>query len=70
MNNNIKPMPTQNPKPMAWVGLGMGMSMGTQCRALEHTQQQCTGRLADEPVEFEKQPVPIKDFGRVNIPHI
>jgi hypothetical protein len=30
MNNNIAPMPTQNP--WAWVGMGMGM--GTQCRAL------------------------------------
>jgi hypothetical protein len=28
MNNNIAPMPTQNP--WAWVGMGMG----TQCRAL------------------------------------
>jgi len=28
MNNNITPMPTQNP--WAWVGMGMG----TQCRAL------------------------------------
>jgi hypothetical protein len=27
MNNNIAPMPTQNP----WVWVGMGM--GTQCRA-------------------------------------
>jgi hypothetical protein len=33
MNNNITPMPTQNP--WAWVGMGMGM--GTQCRALLHT---------------------------------
>jgi hypothetical protein len=32
MNNNLEPMPTQNP--WAWVGLGMGMGMGTQCRAL------------------------------------
>jgi hypothetical protein len=32
MNNNIEPMPTQNP--WAWVHLGMGMGMGTQCRAL------------------------------------
>ena len=30
MNNNIAPMPTQNP----WVWVGMGMGMGTQCRAL------------------------------------
>ena len=29
-NNNIAPMPTQNP----WVWVGMGMGMGTQCRAL------------------------------------
>jgi hypothetical protein len=33
MNNNIAPMPTQNP--WAWVGMGMGM--GTQCRALVYT---------------------------------
>jgi hypothetical protein len=32
MNNNIAPMPTQNP--WVWVGMGMGMGMGTQCRAL------------------------------------
>ena len=36
MNNNITPIPTQNP--WAWVGMsmgmGMGMGMGTQCRAL------------------------------------
>jgi hypothetical protein len=31
-NNNIAPMPTQNP--WAWVGMGKGMGMGTQCRAL------------------------------------
>jgi hypothetical protein len=30
MNNNIAPMPTQNP----WVWVGVGMGMGTQCRAL------------------------------------
>ena len=36
MNNNIAPMPPQNP----WVGVGMGMSMGTQCRALLYTQAQ------------------------------
>jgi hypothetical protein len=35
MNNNIAPMPTQNP--WAWVGMGMSMGMGTQCRALLHT---------------------------------
>ena len=35
MNNNIAPMPTQNP--WVWVGMGMGMGMGTQCRALLHT---------------------------------
>ena len=34
MNNNIAPMPTQNP--WVWVGMGMSMGMGTQCRALEH----------------------------------
>ena len=32
ITNNIAPMPTQNP--WAWVGMGTGMSMGTQCRAL------------------------------------
>ena len=32
MNNNIAPMPTQNP--WTWVGMGMG----TQCRALHHVQ--------------------------------
>jgi hypothetical protein len=32
MNNNITPMPTQNP--WAWVGMGMGMGMGTQHRAM------------------------------------
>jgi hypothetical protein len=32
MNNNIAPMPTQNP--WVWVGMGMGMGMGTRCRAL------------------------------------
>jgi hypothetical protein len=32
MNNNIAPMPTQNP----WVWVGMGMGMGTQCRALHY----------------------------------
>jgi hypothetical protein len=30
MNNNVAPMPTQNP--CTWVGMGMGM--GTRCRAL------------------------------------
>jgi hypothetical protein len=35
MNNNIAPMPTQNP--WAWVGMGMGMGMGTQCWALEYS---------------------------------
>jgi hypothetical protein len=30
MNNSIAPMPTQNP----WAWVNMGMSMGTQCRAL------------------------------------
>ena len=32
MNNNIAPMPTQNP--WVWVGMDMGMGMDTQCRAL------------------------------------
>jgi len=32
MNDNIAPMSTQNP----WMGMGMGM--GTQCRALLHTR--------------------------------
>jgi hypothetical protein len=36
MNNNIEPMPTQNP--WAWVGSGMGVRIEnyTQCRALFH----------------------------------
>jgi hypothetical protein len=33
MNNNIAPMPTQNP----WIWVGMGMDTGTQCRTLLHT---------------------------------
>jgi hypothetical protein len=37
MNNNIAPMPTQNP--WVWVGMGMGMGMGTQCRALLWTMK-------------------------------
>ena len=40
MNNNIAPMPTQNP--WAWVGMGMdmdmGMCMGTQCRLMEFSR--------------------------------
>jgi hypothetical protein len=30
MDNNIEPMPTQNP----WARVGLGMGMGTRCRAL------------------------------------
>jgi hypothetical protein len=37
MNNNIAPMPTQNPWVWVWVGMGMGMGMGTQCKALHDT---------------------------------
>jgi hypothetical protein len=36
MNNNIAPMPTQNP--WLWVGMGMGMGMGIQCRAMLQSQ--------------------------------
>ena len=32
MNNNLTPMPTQNP--WAWAMMGMDMGVGTQCRAL------------------------------------
>jgi hypothetical protein len=47
MNNNIAPMPTQNP----WVWVGMGMGMGTQCRALPHTHRQLkpTSTLGQTP---------------------
>jgi hypothetical protein len=38
MNNNVAPMPTQNP--WAWVGMGMGM--GTRCRALVQRPSQHT----------------------------
>jgi hypothetical protein len=41
MNNNIAPMPTQNP--WAWVGMGMGM--GTQCRVSVSTHVNCTWKL-------------------------
>ena len=38
MNNNIAPMPTQNPWGMGGddmgIGMGVGVGVGTQCRAL------------------------------------
>jgi hypothetical protein len=38
VNNNIAPMPTQNPWVWVGMGMGMGMDMGTQCRALLYSK--------------------------------
>jgi hypothetical protein len=57
INNNIAPMPTQNP--WAWMGMdghghgwtwmGMGMGMGTQCRAPVHKYPINEGHFTHEP---------------------
>jgi hypothetical protein len=72
MNNNIAPMPTQNP----WVWVSMGMGMSNQCRALRRTKRKGKERVSlsawvgatsgedrqlvtGELVEFEKYPVEV-----------